>query len=338
MVNHPGQIIYNSDLIIRSPAELATLCTFYDKVLLPYTSPETSHLFAGARTCDVNLPTGYHEEGERQFIFDVPYWQEIYGVLMEENVVERLPPPSWGDVSPSRLLRKLKPTKRLDLITKAPSRVQIMIGNEPFGDEDAEEDLKKGVFKEELIKQDLALHLLRQDLEIPQLFINDSDRPSRDFLIGIEAKVAFSYLLPSLGYLGPDEILEVRNKVRDTREGFSLHLQKLSKGVDDKLKGGESTSEIESWAKRAIETELIPDYREFKRQIEAEKAGFWKKVLDVAGKAFAIDAAPWTPKFYGELLKALGITVLTYSAEQKERLSNKSQAFQFMSFVEGTFE
>src|SRR5438067_13400191 len=95
MIKNPSHIIYNSDLIIRSASELATLCTFYDKVFLPYTSPQTSHLFAGARTCDVKLPTGLHAEGERQFIFDVPYWQEIYGVLMEEGVVERLPSPSW---------------------------------------------------------------------------------------------------------------------------------------------------------------------------------------------------------------------------------------------------
>jgi hypothetical protein len=41
-------------------------------------------------------------------------------------------------------------------------------------------------------------------------------------------------------------------------------------------------------------------------------------VLDVAGKAFAIDAVTLDAELYGEPLKALEITTLTYTAEQKE--------------------
>jgi hypothetical protein len=35
------KIVYNSDLIIRNPQDAATLCLFYDKVLLPYTTEDT---------------------------------------------------------------------------------------------------------------------------------------------------------------------------------------------------------------------------------------------------------------------------------------------------------
>lgn len=338
MTKTVSQIIYNSDLIIRSASELATLCAVYEKILLPYTSPSTSHLFAGTSTWDVNFPTGINAEDDHQFILDVPYWEEMYRALIQEGVIERLPPPSWGSASPAQLLINIDPSEKLDLIAKSSTRIQMRIGKGPFGDDNSEESSKKIIFEDDLVKQDFVLHLLRQDLRLPQLFINDGNRPSREFLIGVEAKITVSYLLPAMNYLGADEILEVRNKVKDTREGFSFHLQKLSKGVEDRLKGGESASEVNAWAKRVIETELIPDYREFRRQLKAEKAGFWKNVLDVTSRAFAIDAAPWTPKFYGELLKALGITALTYNAEQKERLSNRSQAFQFMSVVEDAFE
>jgi hypothetical protein len=43
---------------------------------------------------------------------------------------------------------------------------------------------------------------------------------------------------------------------------------------------------------------------------------------------------PWTPKFYGEFLKAIGVTILTVTAERKDNLSNKSQAYHFMRLVE----
>jgi hypothetical protein len=126
----------------------------------------------------------------------------------------------------------------------------------------------------------------------------------------------------------------VRDKVKDLREGFSMHLQKLSRDVEDGLKSGESLDEIESWTKSVIETELIPDYREFRRQLVAERSGFWNKVLDAAAKVFQIEAVPWSPKVYGELLKAIGVTILTTTAEGEERLSNRSQAYHFMRLVE----
>jgi len=57
-------------------------------------------------------------------------------------------------------------------------------------------------------------------------------------------------------------------------------------------------------------------------------------VLDAFGKLAEIDAAPWTPKFYGSLLKALGMTFITTASEQKDRLSNRYQAFKFMQEIE----
>lgn len=83
-----------------------------------------------------------------------------------------------------------------------------------------------------------------------------------------------------------------------------------------------------------IETKLIPDYREYVRQLRAEKAGFWGKVLDPVTKILQIDAAPWTPKFYGEFIRSLGFGALAAASEKKSRLSNASQAYQFMHNVE----
>lgn len=328
-------IIYNSDLIIRNGSELATLTVFYDKVFLPYTSSATCDLFAGPRFFDVKLPRGVDETAEREFIDDVAHWSRVYYPLILEKVVERLPPPPWGDKPPLNKLSTLNLSEKIKHLAKTrTAQRSIAIGKEPFGSEDAEENLEKGVIKEDLIKQDLALHFLRPDLNLPQLFIIEGVKPSRELLKAVEARATFDYLLPALGYLNAYEILEVREKVKDLREGFSMHLQKLSKGVEASLKGGESPDEIESWAKSIIETELIPDYREFRRQLAAERSGFWNKVLDATAKIFQIEAAPWSPKFYGELLKAIGVTVLTASAERKESLSNRAQAYHFMRLVE----
>lgn len=330
-----SEIIYNSDLIIRNASELATLCVFYDKVYLPHTSSSTSDKFAGARFYDVTMPRGIDAKFEKEFVDDVDYWGSVYKALIDEKVVERLPSPPWGVTPPKELLENLKLSEKIELLTKSETLRSLSISNKPLGPlGETEESLGNPdhwVIKEYLIKQDLALHFLRNDLKLSQLFIYSGDRPSRDFLVGVEAKATFSYLLPELGYLKADQILEVRNKVKDNREGFSMHLQTLSKGIDDRLKGGEQYPEIERWAKNIIETQLIPDYRQFRRQLEAQRSGYWSNVL---GKAFGIDAALWSPKFWSELLKAFGFTMLAAISERKEMLSNENQAYLFMKKVE----
>ena len=104
--------------------------------------------------------------------------------------------------------------------------------------------------------------------------------------------------------------------------------------MDSLVASGEKLKTMEEYAQGVIETDLIPDYREFRRQLEAEQAGKIRKVLDATGKIMEIDAAPWTPKFWGMLLKALGMSAIETAADQKERLSNRYQAYEFMKVVE----
>src|SRR5262249_20727027 len=151
---------------------------------------------------------------------------------------------------------------------------------------------------------------------------------SREVMKYLQATTVFSYLLPGLRGLGPDEILRIRERVKDTREGFSLHLQKLSKGVEQRLQGGEPLEEAEKFARGVVETELLPDYGEFRRQLGAERSGRWKSVLDIAGKILSIDANPVTPKFWGQVLVAAGLPLGAAEAK-KDQLSNRHQAFQF---------
>jgi hypothetical protein len=169
---------------------------------------------------------------------------------------------------------------------------------------------------------------------MPQIFTTAKGRPGRDVLVALEAEATFSYLLPRLHLYHPTQILELREKIADTREGFTMHLWKLSKGLEDRAKEGISVKEIAAFAKSLIETELLPDYVQFRRQLAPTSARRWSDVLDAAGKIVEIDAAPWTPKFWGLLLKSLGMMAITTASEQNERLSNQYQAFKFMSELE----
>lgn len=334
MVKKPNQVIYSSDLIIRDNAELATLCVFFDKVFLPYTTQVSSRRFAGARVLDAELPRGLDPEFDRRYVDDVDYWWGRNKLLFEEQVIERLP--AWQETPATQLLGRLKQTEKIDALTKASvrvARIQMTIGNEPMGQETPQENLKKGIMQEILIKQDLLLHFLRDDLKLPQLLISDAITSRREYLKALEAKAAITYVFPTLSSLMPEEMLEIRSKVSDNREGFSMYLQELSKDIEDRLDGGESPGEVFSFVESIIETKLVPYFYEFKRQLVAERTVSGNRVLDSLGRISEIDAPFSSAKFWIELLRALGLAIPS-AAEQKERASNKSQAFQFMRTIE----
>jgi hypothetical protein len=193
----------------------------------------------------------------------------------------------------------------------------------------------ESIYGVKYVRADLVQHQLRTDIELPQIYSNlDQQKFLRDIMISLEAKAVFSYLLPRIRVVDAQQILELRRKTADTREGFAMHLQKLSRGLHEHAKQGTPIEEVAKFAKDLIETELIPDYREFKRQLEGIKARNWKNFLDPVCKVAAIDATVWTPSFWSQLLKSLGFAILETTAEQQERLTNRYQAFKFMSQVE----
>ena len=249
---------------------------------------------------------------------DVQRWERLNNVLFREGVLSRLGPPVDSPSLESFEIGMNLPPAFYSLLRHAHAGVRSGTGQGEI----------------HTFRADHVAHFLRTDITQPQIFLTASSRPTREIFKACEAKALFAYILPKTEGLLPEQILEVRAKVKDTREGFSLHLQKLSKDVEARLKGDDSLDGILEFSRSVIETQLIPDYREFVRQLSAERAGFWSKVLDAGSKALQIDAAPWTPKFYGELMKALGLTALVAQSEKKQRLTNVSQAYQFMYQVQ----
>jgi hypothetical protein len=405
MENGQFKVVYNSDLIIRNRSELACLCVFYDKVLLPFLG-DSAGVIPGVG--DLNYEK-----------VNIKKWELENGTLFDEGVLSRLPPlrgnenagyefrdcptsseitrvlviylrpedipdnvsvdtedgpggmswittlrhetPKWGEVLPTdRILERQtwkigfrsygphnkghfhRTVEKVKLIRTSTEIKTVVKKVAAISREQVSAILAMPVRSiragdNSYIAPDLAAHLTRTDIDLPQVFTTLKGQPiGRDILVALEAEAVFKYLLPKIHIYHPTQILELRQKIADTREGFIMHLWKLSKGLEERAKEGTSIQEISSFAKSLIETELIPDYKEFHRQLAATKAGRWEKVLDAAGKVVEIDAAPWTPKFYGLLLKALGLSIITTAAEQKEQFSNQYQAFKFMSDVEGS--
>jgi hypothetical protein len=118
-------------------------------------------------------------------------------------------------------------------------------------------------------------------------------------LAGFLVQSFFKYRVPQLQALQPDEILEVRAALSDTKQGFTDFIFELTDDLEQRLKDGTATK-IEAAAK-IVERKLAPKYDEYLRQLRSKKAGFWSRVLAASGKFFQIDASPLTPKFYAHI-------------------------------------
>src|SRR5258708_1180188 len=369
-----SDVVYNSDLVIRDALQATSLCVFYDRVYLPYTSSETSLELIGTN----EVGTGVKQTSESRN--DIRDWETLYGVLFKEKVLERLNKPGDLYLETEQIFQTVRlwsksgpyserfrvgdqvleignaPRKRVKASPDGPETVTyeteayidvrrkvvrpIPIDTEFVIKVDAVPSLlalhvdKIGSGTSRFIRTDLVKHLLRSDIRIPQVFVSVDGYPNRELLVALEAQETFGYLLPKIGVPHPTEILRIREKVKDTREGFREHLYKLSKGLDESAKSGAAAEEIARFARDLISTELIPDYKEFCRQLNSMRADGWGKIIEVASKALEMDSAVWTPKFFAMLLKTLGLTVLANEAEREKLLSNKYQAFKFMSEVE----
>jgi hypothetical protein len=306
------EVIYDSDLIIRDRATLATLSIFYECVHLPWMPPELVQSWFRVRR-------RIGSDGEERFEFaqiEAPEagefqldWDSEMDTLFKAEVLKRLPPVkrSFEFKDEKELIAALDGlSANFSVDTTA---VRMFYGAR-------------------------VLHHLRDDLSAPRLFQIHERTRDREVFKALLAQQVFSYVLPAIQALEPEKILKVREKVRDTREGFAMHLQKLSKEVENRIQDGEQSDQIARYARSLVETEIVPDYREFRRQLAAERIGFWAKVLDKTNKIFKIEAPITSPRFWADTLAAIGLPLASSMERRRETLTNRHLAFQFLRSVE----
>lgn len=335
MILNPLTVVYNSGLQIDDPFFLSTLAIFYDRIILP---AETSRDSNG-----IILHSGYHGHEWRIFdftwtqapskdAFDEPLklWEQRNKPLFEHGVISRL-------ASPDRLLMELGKDnliRLMEYINKIWNRPErhtdpYYQSFSRFLGTDA-----NNVPDNRLVYMDMYFHRLRQDVTLPSIFAVPNKEIQREQYKSLMAQSTLKYLLPKFSELEPEQILEMREVVADHREGFSMHLQSLSAGVEDRVKGGETLEQISKYAQSIIDTQLIPDYREFSRILEAAEKRRKGKILDIGGKFMEIDAPIGSLKFFGQLLQAFGGGIITDAEEYAAQLTNRNQAFYFMRAIE----
>ena len=98
------------------------------------------------------------------------------------------------------------------------------------------------------IQEDYLRHLMRSDTLMPGLFLAKADIARTTLAESLMAGAIFSFVVPKLAALVPDQILEVRAKTASTREAFSLHVQALASDVEEALRDGDDIAKVRAHA------------------------------------------------------------------------------------------
>jgi hypothetical protein len=177
------------------------------------------------------------------------------------------------------------------------------------------------------------------DLEAPDCALAlESDMTSGAFafdtsrLAAVLVDSLFSYRVPVLSKLTADQVLDVREHLKDYKAGFAELICELADDVEQRLQGGDRSSLAA--AKKTVERKLLPKYGEFRRQLQSKKSGWRSKILERGWKALQIDASPCTPRFYACLFEALFGSLNEAAQAHIESASSQSQAFQYLASLE----
>jgi hypothetical protein len=247
-----------------------------------------------------------------------PYGFE-WGALFIQGILQTLSPP----IPPGNLLADFKTVK-----ADCQRALSQLYGKLDAASEGLHPPYNMGVTKE-LEDVLLGLHAAYAKKLGPELFISDPADITTSRLAGLLVRSLFEYRLPQLPALTAEQILEVRDYIKDTREGFIDYIFELTDDVEARLRSGDK-SEEEAVCK-TVERKLLSLYNEMRRQLAAKRTGFWAQLSEAGANFLTIDAVPWTPELYGDLFERLLGSQDEIAQAKAEAQANASQAFQYLA-------
>lgn len=313
--NTDAIVIAYASRLIPSKEEMASLTVFYDEIWLPHPCDLSSR---GVK----NLASYFGEIFGRDFeIPGLREAQDMYEAKCEE----------WKLLFDEGILRRMPPFERFGRIIKNDNTISFIDYINWFTQlpKEAEKFALQAQHLESLV---LAMHRLDAKKTHPELFISDSDDRTTVQLAGILNNAILACRIPMLSTLNADQILSLRTRVKDVKQGYRQYLNQLTDELEKRIDLAKP-DELNT-ARKLAERKVIPEYENYVRHLKDAEMSVGAKLLQAGSKFLQVDAAPWTPKFWGAILEFFS-TVISSKAEENRAayLSNEKQAFHYLATV-----
>ena len=313
-------ITYSSGLI-PPPELMSTLAVFYDEIWLPYPyfikTDGTPYFFEKPELSHVRELDDLRAMSDLAKIYTD--WDNKFRLLVDKEIIRTIQGIDAIDIPIPQDLSIPDP-----LVLKA-----FNIFSKRYSSKDTDHI----VMNTSMLDVILAINVLYNRYPAPEIFIPDPLDTNTSRLAGLLVNSLFQYQVPQLQVLNAEQILEIRDYLKDTKDGFRCYISEMIDDIERRIQE-HNLSDIEA-TQKTFERKIQPQYEEFCRKLAAKKTGFWSKIAVAGGKFLQVDAAPWTPKFWGAVLEMFGVSIDELSkSEQENFLSNKSQAFNYIATLE----
>jgi len=176
----------------------------------------------------------------------------------------------------------------------------------------------------------LLFHLCNYDKSTPELFLNDNSNLTTSQISFLLTQEVFQYKFPQLQNLNAEQVLEVREYLKDTKEGFTYYINEMTDDVKRRIRE-DNLSDLEA-SQETFERKIQPQYEEFRRKLAAKKTGFWAKIAAASGTFLLVTTGQWDLALLGAVLQWAGLSLDTLSKDEQENfLSTKSKAFNYIA-------
>ena len=176
----------------------------------------------------------------------------------------------------------------------------------------------------------LLFHLCNYDKLTPELFFNDNSNLTTSRISFLLTQEVFQYKFPQLQNLNAEQVLEVREYLKDTKEGFTYYINEMTDDVKRRIRE-DNLSDLEA-SQETFERKIQPQYEEFRRKLAAKKTGFWAKIAAASGTFLLVTTGQWDLALLGAVLQWAGLSLDTLSKDEQENfLSTKSKAFNYIA-------
>jgi hypothetical protein len=228
MADDKLSITYSSGLI-PPPELMSTLAVFYDEIWLP--QPYELDPKSTWKNPLLSIMSHLIPRNREDFVHQKRQWSLLY----DSNLLKALP---GYDIRKSSSFNQNKYDEELQKYF-------------------TQHRLKAQRVSKTIHDRCMISHLAYTNKLSPELFISNPSDTSTSRLAGFLADAIFQLKIPQLKTLNAEQILEVRYKLRNFKEGFTDYVIRLTNDVEALLRSGETSEAIaaQKIAERHFETE-----------------------------------------------------------------------------------
>lgn len=175
-----------------------------------------------------------------------------------------------------------------------------------------------------IFSQKYNIPLVNDHPEFPMPFVPINAKSNAQALSTYLALEAIKIVIPHLGALSPEEIVRVRESLKDDLVPFRMKMLTLSKQLNEAISSHSSMQEIQKEAKFIVDTTICPEIENVKRAINDSSKPWYKRLIDLTfgGVELLGNFATMSPEMaFAKIFARIGQELTEIRDEQKNKNS-----------------